>query len=112
MHERALGHCNAPTRCCGACNCTRTRAQVVLAGPNPKVLRVLERCGVLDEVGRHWVFSNVADAVDACVATPRLVVDGGSAVSDDKPGSSSSADLHIDYDTIRAGSKDVHSKER
>src|SRR5689334_15588361 len=36
--------------------------QVVLAGPNSKVLRNLERAGVLDEVGRDWVFSNVADA--------------------------------------------------
>eukprot|EP00775_Hariotina_reticulata_P000498 gene498-768_t len=49
--------------------------QVVLAGPNGKVLRNLDRSGVLDEVGRDWVFSNTADAFDACLATPKIVVD-------------------------------------
>ncbi|KAF8059692.1 SULTR2 [Scenedesmus sp. PABB004] len=55
--------------------------QVALAGPNEKVLRCLERSGVVDEVGRDWIFGCVADAVDACGTLPRLVVHG--------PGSSS-----------------------
>lgn len=68
--------------------------QVVLAGPNTKVLRNLERAGVLDEVGRDWVFSNVADALDACVSVPKVVVDRASSSSggSDAP---DSADLQL-----------------
>jgi hypothetical protein len=61
----------------------RKGIQVVLAGPNSKVLRNLERSGVLDEVGRGWVFSNVADAVDACESVAKVRVDGAGSSSSD-----------------------------
>jgi MFS superfamily sulfate permease-like transporter len=68
--------------------------QVVLAGPNSKVLRNLERSGVLDEVGRDWVFSNVADAVDACAVLPKVRVDGAGSSSGSEDGRK--ADLEFD----------------
>lgn len=70
--------------------------QVVLAGPNSKVLRNLDRTGVLDEVGREWVFSNVADAFDACVSLPKVVVDSaGSSSSNDSQDGQKTHDLEL-----------------
>jgi uncharacterized phosphosugar-binding protein len=80
----------------------RQGIQVVLAGPNSKVLRNLERSGVLDEVGRDWVFSNVADAVDACASIAKVRVDGaGSSSSSSEEGVKIKPDLDLDV------SKDV-----
>lgn len=77
----------------------------MLAGPNPKVLRNLERAGVLDEVGRDWVFSNVADAVDACVSVPKVVVDRASSSS-----GGSSDDLRRSPDLKLSIDKEVDTK--
>nr|AWG96598.2 putative H+/sulfate transporter [Scenedesmus acutus] len=72
--------------------------QVVLAGPNSKVLRNLERSGVLDEVGREWVFSNVADAVDACAALPKVRVDGAGSSSGSEDGRKPDLELKLGKD--------------
>jgi len=42
--------------------------QLVLANPNRGSLAVLERAGVIDEVGREWVFFRAHEAVAACRA--------------------------------------------
>ena len=41
----------------------------VLANPNTSVLRTLGDSGLLDTIGREWVFVRTADAVQACVAS-------------------------------------------
>jgi len=74
----------------------------MFSGPNGKVLRNLDRSGVLDEVGRDWVFSNVADAFDACLATPKIVVDTA-----DSGTSSSSSGEHLPYHSVGLGQPDT-----
>lgn len=50
--------------------------QLVISNPNPPVAKLLERSGLLDEMGKSWVFVRVHDAVDTCRA---IMVEKGSA---------------------------------
>lgn len=51
--------------------------QLVLSNPNPRVLRILDRTGFLDKLGREWIFVRVHDAVVYCKNHTRLALEGG-----------------------------------
>ena len=55
----------------------RQGIQVVLAGPNGKVLRSLERSKSIRYIGKEWVFGCVADAVDACKSSQKIRIENG-----------------------------------
>jgi hypothetical protein len=49
----------------------------VLSNPSPRVLRILERSGVMKKLGREWVFVRVHDAVLYCKSHTKIALSGG-----------------------------------
>jgi hypothetical protein len=55
----------------------------VLSNPSPRVLRILERSGVMKKLGREWVFVRVHDAVLYCKSHTKIALGGGAGVGGD-----------------------------
>lgn len=47
--------------------CKKRGVQVCMSNPNGNVLRVLESAGVINVMGRDWLFMNVHEAIQACL---------------------------------------------
>ncbi|QDZ24035.1 sulfate permease [Chloropicon primus] len=47
--------------------CKKNDVQICLSNPNGNVLRVLEKAGVINAMGRDWLFLRVHEAVQACL---------------------------------------------
>ncbi|GBF98588.1 sulfate transporter [Raphidocelis subcapitata] len=62
--------------------------QLVLSNPGPRVLRILDRSGFTERLGREWLFVRVHDAVTYCrgQTTAALGGGGGAAPLDDSEG--------------------------
>jgi sulfate transporter 4 len=43
--------------------------QLLLSNPSPRVVRLLQRAGVTDKLGREWIFVRVHDAIQYCQQT-------------------------------------------
>lgn len=40
--------------------------QLMLCNPSPRVVRLMERSGLVSKIGREWIFVRVHDAIVAC----------------------------------------------
>ena len=47
--------------------CKKSDVQICMSNPNGYVLKVLEKAGVIDAMGRDWLFLRVHEAVQACL---------------------------------------------
>lgn len=47
--------------------CKKSDVQICMSNPNGYVLKVLEQAGVIDAMGRDWLFLRVHEAVQACL---------------------------------------------
>lgn len=52
--------------------------QLILTNPSPRVIRLLERSGVINKIGRDWIFVRVHDAVISCQRSLMQMEAGGS----------------------------------
>ena len=51
--------------------------QLILTNPSPRVVRLLERSGVINKIGRDWIFVRVHDAVISCQRSLMQMEAGG-----------------------------------
>lgn len=52
--------------------------QLMLCNPSPRVVRLMERSGLINKIGREWIFVRVHDAVVACQRSLLQMEAGGS----------------------------------
>lgn len=52
--------------------------QLMVCNPSPRVVRLMERSGLINKIGREWVFVRVHDAVVACQRSLMQMEAGGS----------------------------------
>jgi hypothetical protein len=52
--------------------------QLMLCNPSPRVVRLMERSGLINKIGREWIFVRVHDAVVACQRSLMQMEAGGS----------------------------------
>eukprot|EP00775_Hariotina_reticulata_P008330 gene8330-8515_t len=52
--------------------------QLILTNPSPRVIRTLERSGIINKIGREWIFVRVHDAVVNCQHSMMQMEAGGS----------------------------------
>jgi hypothetical protein len=52
--------------------------QLILTNPSPRVIRLLERSGIINKIGREWIFVRVHDAVVNCQHSLMQLEAGGS----------------------------------
>jgi hypothetical protein len=52
---------------CGNLQSYKARGiQLILTNPSPRVVRLMERSGLINKIGRDWIFVRVHDAVSCC----------------------------------------------
>lgn len=52
--------------------------QLMICNPSPRVVRLMERSGLINKIGREWIFVRVHDAVVACQRSLMQMEGGGS----------------------------------